>query len=90
MSLLLSLSSNALITLFILAIRYIDCRGIIINSKWAINIYTMCMLDILICTHRFVSLLALFDHSITHELFMVYLAFIIERLKLTIVLTSFY
>ena len=36
------------------------------------------------------SLLALFDHSITHELFMVYLAFIIERLKLTIVLTSFY
>ena len=41
------------------------------------------------CTHRFVNLLALFAHSITHELFMVYLAFIIERLKFTILLTSF-
>ena len=36
------------------------------------------------CYHRFVSLLALFAHSITQEIFMVYLAFIIESLKLTI------
>ena len=38
------------------------------------------------CYHRFVSLLALFDHSITQEIFMVYLAFIIEKVPWHIII----
>ena len=77
-SCLLNLSSNALIILMF---------GVYNYYKYMYNVHAR-YLDFN-CTHMFVSLLALFAHSITHELFMVYLAFIIERLKFTIVLTSF-